>query len=258
MHPILNIAIRAARKGGNNIIQIYDKKVFYNIKNKKIFKEKIKESNQIIKNIIKKSYPKHHILNRYNYFKLKNFKNPVWIVNLIHGKKNFKKKFPNFCISIAIFFKNKLNISVIYDPLKNEIFSAVRGYGSQVNGYRMRSINSNTLYKSYLSSRIDLIFLKNKKIYFNILKNLFNKGVIFRTTSLIPLDLSYLSDGRIDFILEFDFKIKNYYSGMLQVKESGGIISDFQGGCNYNNKLAIIANNLNLLKLIINEIKLFV
>ncbi|CAL4320999.1 Inositol-1-monophosphatase [Buchnera aphidicola (Periphyllus testudinaceus)] len=258
MHPILNIAIRAARKGGNNIIQTYDKKIFNNLENKKILIQEIKKSYKIITYIIKKSYPKHHILNNYNQFKLKNSKNPVWIINLIHGKKNFEKRFPSFCISISIFFRNIINISVIYDPLKNEIFTAVKGHGAQVNGYRMKSSNSNILHKSYLSSNINCVFLKNELFNYKILKNLLNKGVIFRTTSLIPLDLSYLSDGRIDCMLEFNFKIKNYYSGILHVRESGGIISDFKGGCNYKNKLAIIANNSRLLKLIINEIKLFI
>ncbi|NIG99209.1 MAG: inositol monophosphatase [Buchnera aphidicola (Periphyllus acericola)] len=258
MHPILNIAIRAARKGGNNIIQFYDKKIFNDFEKKKIFIQEIYKTRKIIINIIKNSYPQHNIFTKYNSIKFKNFKNPIWIINLFNGKKNFLKKFPNFCISIVIFFKKILNISVIYDPFRNEIFTAVKGNGAQVNGYRMRCSSFNSLNKSYFSLKLKSIFLNKKKKYLKILKNLFKKGVIFRTTSLIPLDLSYLSDGRIDFMLDFNFKINNYYSGILQVKESGGIISDYKGGCNYNNKIAIIANNSNLLKLIINEIKLLI
>jgi myo-inositol-1(or 4)-monophosphatase len=255
MHPILNIAIRAARKGGNNITQAYDKKIFDYYENKKFLKKEISITNNFIYNLIKKSYPNHNIIIYNKNLNFKKFFHPTWIINVIYGKKNFIKRYPNFCISIVVFIENKIQISVIYDPLKNEIFTAVFGKGAQVNGYRMRCSKNILLKNSFFSCRINNIFLEKNKEYLKILKKIFNKKVIFRSTSLIPLDLVYLADGRIDFILENEFKIKNYYPGILQIQESGGIISDYQETFNKNKKIVILANNIQFIKLIINEIK---
>ncbi|CAL4321309.1 Inositol-1-monophosphatase [Buchnera aphidicola (Chaitophorus populicola)] len=256
MHPILNIAIQAAIKGGNNIIQAYDKNTFNYLKNKEILKKEIFKTKNIIINLIKKSYFHHHILFHYNNLKLKKFKNPTWVINLIHGKKNFKKRFPNFCISITIFIRNKINSSVIYDPLKNELFTAVNGHGAQINGHRMRSSKENLFKKIFISAKINYLLCKNHHIFYQILKNIFEKGISFRSTNLIPLDLVYLANGRIDCIIEHNFQMKNYYSGILHVKESGGIISDYTGGFDYNNKTVIIANNSKILSFILKKMKL--
>ncbi|MCW5197691.1 inositol monophosphatase family protein [Buchnera aphidicola] len=255
MHPILNIAIQAAIKGGNNIIQAYDKNTFNYLKNKEILQKEIYKTKNMIINLIKKSYFKHHILFNYNSSKLKKFKNPTWIINLIHGKKNFKKRFPNFCVSITIFVQKKINSSVIYDPLKNELFTAVNGHGAQINGHRMRSSKTYLLKKIFVSAKINYMIFQKNHIFYKILKKIFKKGIIFRSTNLVPLDLAYLANGRIDCIIEYNFKIKNYYSGILHVKETGGIISDYQGGFDYNNKTVIIANNAKVLSLILKKIK---
>ncbi|CAL4321120.1 Inositol-1-monophosphatase [Buchnera aphidicola (Chaitophorus sp. 3695)] len=254
MHPILNIAVQAAIKGGNNIIQAYDKSTFNYLKNEDILQKEIYKTKNVIINLIKKSYFQHHILFNYNNLKLRKFKNPTWIVNLIHGKKNFKKRFPNFCISITIFIKKKIHSSVIYDPLKNELFTAVNGHGAQINGHRMRSSQTYALKKIFVSAKINYMLFKNN-IFYNVLKKIFKKGISFRSTSLIPLDLVYLANGKIDCIIEQNFQMKNYYSGILHVKETGGIISDYKGGFDYNNKTVIIANNSKILSLILKEIK---
>ncbi|CAL4321063.1 inositol monophosphatase family protein [Buchnera aphidicola] len=256
MYPILNIAIQAARQGGNQITQSYDKKIFDYYENKNFLNKKINIANNSIIELIKKFYPQHHILTYKKNLEFKKFIHPTWIINVLHGKKNFTKRYPIFCISIVIFIKNKISFSVIYDPLKNEIFTAVRGNGAQVNGYRMRCSKQNSLKNSFLSLKIKNIFNKKNKMYLNILKEFFSHGVILRNSSVLALDLAYLADGRIDFILEKNFKINNYYSGILQIKESGGIISDYHGGYNYNNNITIIANNVKFIKLIISKIKL--
>lgn len=254
MHPILNIAIQIAIKGGNNIIQAYDKSTFNYLKNEEILKKEIFKTRNIIINLIKKSYFQHHILFNYNNLKLKQFNNPTWVINLIHGKKNFKKRFPNFCISITIFIKKKIHYSIIYDPLKNELFTAVDGHGAQINGHRMRCPQTHTLKKIFISTKIDYMLFKHNHIFYKILKKIFKKKIFFRTTNLIPLDLVYLANGRIDCIIEKNFQMKKYYSGILHIKETGGIISDYQGGFDYNNKTVIIANNSKILSLILKVI----
>ncbi|CAL4320987.1 inositol monophosphatase family protein [Buchnera aphidicola] len=257
MYPILNIAIQAARKGGNNITQAYDRKTSQYFQNQNFLKKEIKYTNYFIINLIKKFYPQHNIIIYKKNLNFKKFLQPTWIINIFHGKKNFQKRYPCFCVSIVIFIKNKINFSVIYDPLKNEIFTAVRGNGAQINGYRTRCSKTFLLKNSFLSSKIDNVFQKKNEIYLRILKKIFNQGVILRNTGILPLDLAYLAAGRIDFILENNFKIQNYYPGILQIKESGGILNSYQIKYNNHNKnIIIIANNIQLIKLIISKIKL--
>ncbi|MDE5285899.1 MAG: inositol monophosphatase, partial [Buchnera aphidicola] len=103
------------------------------------------QAHKIIKDIIYKSYPDHIILDKNNYSIIDKNKKIYWIINELDGKNNFSKYLPHFCISIAIIIKGITEISVIYDPIKNDLFTAVKGHGSQLNGYRIRCTNTNTL-----------------------------------------------------------------------------------------------------------------
>ncbi|MBZ2279746.1 MAG: inositol monophosphatase, partial [Buchnera aphidicola] len=87
----------------------------------------------------------HIILDKNNYSMINENKKIYWVINELDGKNNFSKYLPHFCISIAIIIKGITEISVIYDPIKNDLFTSVKGHGSQLNGYRIRCTNTNTL-----------------------------------------------------------------------------------------------------------------
>ncbi|QCI17104.1 inositol monophosphatase [Buchnera aphidicola (Aphis helianthi)] len=231
MHPMLNIAIRAIRKGGNIIAQNYDAQKFIkeDFEKKQYFIKKVMyKTYQTISEIIYKYYPNHIIIKKNTNY-IFNDKKILWIINELDGKKNFIKNFPHFCISIAVIIKKNTEISVIYDPIKNDLFTSVRGQGSQLNGYRTRCANINSLSDTTIST--NLIFQEIQfKSYFKIYKKLILSGISFRYTGSTLLDLAYVSSGRIDcLIVNCDsLNSPNFIAGQAQALESGCLTSNFQ------------------------------
>jgi myo-inositol-1(or 4)-monophosphatase len=226
---MLNIAIRAIRKGGNIIVQNYDTQKFIkeDLDKKKIFIKNIMyKTYRIISEVIYKSYPNHIILNK-NTDLIKNEKNTLWIINELDGKNNFIKNFPHFCISIAVIMKNNTEISVIYDPIRNDLFTAVKGQGSQLNGYRIRCNNINSLNYSTIAINLPLKHYAKSLFYLKIYKKLILSGISLRCTGSTLLDLAYVASGRIDCLFDFNPQSINLIAGKLQAREAGCLTSKF-------------------------------
>ncbi|QJC35698.1 inositol monophosphatase family protein [Enterobacteriaceae endosymbiont of Donacia sparganii] len=258
MRPMLNIAIRLIRNIGNIIIKNYEiQNININHYNYdiNIF---IKKINQNLINIITKLfyniYAKNIIfLSKENLFIFK-YKKTVWIINPIDGIMNFLKKLPHFSISIAICIKEKTEISLVYDPLKNDLFTAIRGQNAQLNGYKLRC-------DKYIKQK-NLLFALNTNYFFfnknNInLFNLFkNNLILLRMSGSISLDLVYLAANKIDCYINNNVNNFNYLlAGELIIKESGGLITDFIGNYNYKNSSNILAGNSSIIKLVMSSIK---
>ncbi|XBC38423.1 MAG: inositol monophosphatase family protein [Buchnera aphidicola (Floraphis choui)] len=254
MHPILNIAIRAARKGGNVLVQNYDNHKINNekqIEKQKFIDKMIEISEKSMINIIHQSYPEHIIITKKS--KIIEFKisKIIWLINALDGINNFKKNLPHFCVSIAIIIRKVTEISVIYDPLRNELFTSVKGQGAQLNGYRMRCSKTNSLNDSLIG-----IILSYNKYYLNnnIIKiiNLFLlEHVKLRSTGCINLDYSYVAIGRLDFLFNFNIQPFMMAAGSLQAKEAGGLISDLNGGNNYFSLGSVLVGNPKLMRIIL-------
>ncbi|WWO97032.1 MAG: inositol monophosphatase family protein [Candidatus Dasytiphilus stammeri] len=241
MHPILNIAIRAIRKASNYLTQRYDKiDVFNQQNNFYILSNMLNISKQIIIDVIHQSYPEHVIYSK----NINKSSDIQWIITPLDGVTNFVKKIPHFCMALAIRIKQKTEISVVYDLMRNELFTAVRGQGAQLNGYRLRSssvvrnINSmimGTEY-SYKKSR------QQTNAYFQLIKKMIVQCIEIRSTGSIMLDLAYVAAGRFDgYFLMGIFSIEDISAGLLLIREAGGLVADFNGGHNYVNKNNFIA-----------------
>lgn len=258
MNPMLNIAIQAIRKAGSFIIKKYE---FFNNKNinpdhkNNVIHNIHKESNSIITTIIKKFYPLHTIIlsyEKYNtYYKYKN--TTYWIIDSIGNDINYLKQFPFFALSIAVIFKNNTEIGVIYDPIHNELFSACRGRGAQLNGYRMRVSTAKNLYGSILAISCSY---DQQHIIIDFLKKLCNQYIEFRYTGVIALDLAYVAVGRVDGFFATSLQTNNnkLFSGALIIQESGGLITNFKGSNNYYNTGNIIAGNAKITKILLSII----
>ncbi|VAX76523.1 inositol monophosphatase family protein [Buchnera aphidicola] len=257
MNPILNIAIRAIRVGGKIITQYYDSKnIANNLEKKKIknYLNQIQKKTFIaIFSIIHKSYPEHSIIN--NFSKKKNYPNKnKWLINPLNGKINFIQKIPHFCLSILFQEKNKTYLSVIYDPIKNDLFTAIKGQGAQLNGFRTRCCE----YNQYIHNTIITIYLtgKNKRktyLYMLFLKKILQEKLFLRQTGCLILDLAYLSSGKISAYIGFNIKYSYIIFGELQIRESGALITDFTGGHNYIENKVMLIGHSNILKFILKK-----
>ncbi|QJC33697.1 inositol monophosphatase [Enterobacteriaceae endosymbiont of Donacia provostii] len=255
MQPMLNIAIRIIRNVGNTIIKQYEinniNSYCHNNYDANIFIKKInKNLNNMITKIFYNIYAYNIIITHKKNFLIFNYKKTIWIINPLDGIMNFFKKIPHFSISIAICTKEKTMISLIYDPLKNDLFTAIRGQNAQLNGYKLRCHN-------YIKQK-NLLFSLNNNFFFSKKQNLNlkflykNNLISIRISGCISLDLAYLAANKIDCYINND--LKNFYyllSGELIVKEAGGLITDFIGNYDYKNSSNILATNSSIRKLII-------
>ena len=258
MHPILNIAVRIARTCGNILIQHYDRNKINN-------ESKILKHDLIIKiitiietkiiNMINKSYPEHSVITHHKKTKILKNTEIVWIINALDGIQNFENNFPHFCISIAVVIRNITQISVIYDPIRNELFTSVKGQGAQLNGYRMRCKNTNVLKDSLIGLIYPYKNMELKKYFIQIINFLLLNKVNLRCTGCISLDCTYVAMGRLDYLFNCNSKPFLFTSGSLQIKESGGLISDVNGGHNYTSLGLILTGNPKLTRAILVKIR---
>lgn len=247
---IINIAIRAARAAGDLIMKAHDRmdKVKVSEKNPGDYVTNIDQAaeQEIIK-VIKKAYPKHSILGEEG--GEVEGSDTIWIIDPIDGTRNFIHGLPHFAVSIAVTIKGKLEYGVIYDPVRQELFSAIRGKGAKLNDKKIRVSKLSKLEESLLGTGFPHRFSP-------MLKNAYLEGL----HSLIPicgdlrrggsaaLDLAYVACGRLDGFWEIGLKVWDFAAGILLVKEAGGIIADFNGGETFMDNGNIIAANPKILK----------
>ncbi|WWO95816.1 MAG: inositol monophosphatase family protein [Candidatus Dasytiphilus stammeri] len=257
MHPILNIAVRAIRQASNFLSERYEKiDVINQQRNFSMVSHMLKLARKIIIDVIHQAYPDHAIYSEY----LQKNSDIHWIITSLDGVTNFVKKIPHFSISVALRIKNRTEIAVIYDFMRNELFTAVRGQGSQLNAYRLRrskvdqTINSMIVGTQYSSK----MYHQHGDAYIKLVQNLIVQGAEIRSTGAKILDLAYVAAGRMDGYFIMGVSMEEIAAGMLLICEAGGLVADFYGGHDYLKKDNFVAastpRNLRaLLKFLVNN-----
>lgn len=231
MQPMLNIAIRAARRAGTIVSRaqnrLYDLKIELKGHNDYVTQTDVEAEAAIIE-VLNEAYPSHSIVAEESGSSgASDFK---WIIDPIDGTLNFIHGFPSYGISIALQVKGRLEQAVIYDPTRDEMYTASRGAGAQLNGQRIRVSPRTELDSSILGTGFPL---RNKNKLPNYLlgfTTLLNKSADIRRTGSAALDLAYVACGRLDGYWEFDLHEWDIAAGALLVQESGGLIGDPEGG----------------------------
>lgn len=260
MNPLLNIAIRAVRKGGDLIAQNYDS-INYNRDNNinydkdytviNILKKKIF---YVMLKIIHDSYPNHAVLNIKNKKNTSNKNEIKWFINVLDGKKNFFHKIPYFCLSIVIQNNQSINFSIIYDPIKNDLFTAIKGKGAQLNGYRIRCKKYNHFAKNIIAINCNQIDMNSINLCMLITKTLLKEKMNIRNFGCSTLDLAYLASGKIDAYIDFKYKQNDNVSGELQVRESGALIANLFNNFNDTYKRNILIGHAKIVEFIAKKI----
>ncbi len=246
MHPMLNIAIQAARAASRIIVRFIDQmdKVEINEKSHNDFVTQVdKLSEEMIISHIKKAYPDHAILSEEMGHQKGFNQDYCWIIDPLDGTRNFMHGYPQFAISIAIMKNNLLELGLVYDPIRQELFTATRGQGAYVNSRRMRISATKKLEQAIIGTGFPFRNKENIKTYLSTFENVFLKCGDIRRAGSAALDLAYIAAGRLDGFWESDLKIWDIAAGALMIKEAGGIVSDFQGGETYIEHGNIVAGN---------------
>ena len=207
MHPMVNIAIRAARNAGNVITRAMYRldsiKVAEKSKNDYVSDVDHHAEQEIIKTI-RKAYPSHGILAEESGEQQGN--EYQWIIDPLDGTTNYLHGFPQFSVSIALKHKDTLEIAVIYDPLRDEIFSASRGQGAQLNDRKIRVSNRSSMNGALLGTGIPFRPEHDLESYLETLKAVIEGTAGIRRAGSAALDLAYVAAGRLDGFWEFGLK----------------------------------------------------
>lgn len=259
MNPMLNIAIRAARKAGNIIVKGYERRNDIQVvaKSTNDFVTNIdKAAEEAIINVIRKSYPEHTIITEESGALEGKDSDIQWVIDPLDGTTNFIKGLPHFSVSIAIRVKGRTEVGVVYDPIRNELFTAVRGEGAKLNELRLRAENNKRDLKgTILATGFPFKKTSLMPTQFAIMTELMNEVADFRRTGSAALDLCYVAASRVDAYFEMGIKAWDIAAGDLIAREAGCLISDFKGGHNYLTSGDIVAAPSRLVKEILNKIQ---
>lgn len=258
MNPMLNIAIRAARKAGNVIAKGYERpdSIEAMAKQANDYVTNIdKAAEQAIIETIKQSYPDHTIITEESGAIEGENKNVQWVIDPLNGTTNFIKSFPHFAVSIAIRENGRTEVGVVYDPIRNELFTAVRGEGSKLNDTRLRVENRRDLDGAILATGFPFKAKQHMQAHLNIIGTLIKEAADFRRAGSAALDLAYVAANRVDGYFEIGLKPWDCAAGDLIVREAGGIVTDFSAGHNYLKSGNIVAASPRVAKTILSKIQ---
>jgi myo-inositol-1(or 4)-monophosphatase len=235
MHALLNVAIMAARRGGDTLVRSLNKldKIKVEQKGRNDFvSEADRTAERAVIETILKHYPDHAILAEES--GQQGESEYVWVIDPLDGTTNFLHGFPVFCVSIAVLHNGRPEHAAVYDPLRQELFTASRGDGAQLDGRRIRVSKQSSLERALIGTGFpyrdsNLAMEPYLRMFQKALEN--TAGV--RRPGSAALDLCYVAAGRFDGFWETGLKSWDIAAGALLIREAGGIISGLDGSENY-------------------------
>lgn len=243
---MLNTAIKAARRAATVINRAsFDlDRITVSEKEHNNFVTDIDQAaEQAIVETLLKAYPDHAILGEESgpSKNLNDESEYAWIIDPIDGTTNFIHGYPNYCISIALQQKGVITQAVIYDPVRNDLFTATKGAGAFLNERRIRVSKRTKLQDSLIGTGFPYRSFDKVDRYLAIFKELTQKTAGLRRPGAASLDLSYVACGRYDGFWEFGLSPWDMAAGALIISEAGGLVSDAQGEADYLESGNIVA-----------------
>ena len=260
MEPMINIALRAARKVGENIVRAGDDLDRLEIKSKGVnnfvTEVDIKAEQDLIYHL-QKSYPDHAILAEESGLTGSEDAEYRWIIDPLDGTTNFIRGIPHYAVSIACLHKGRLEHAVIVDPIRREEFTASRGRGAQLNGHRIRVSKLGSLEGALLGTGIPFKDHCDDQLgpYTKTVELLAGECAGIRRAGAASLDLAYVAAGRLDAFWEIGLAPWDIAAGALLVKEAGGLVADIDASDNYLSSGNIVCGNPKCFKAVLQVAK---
>jgi len=257
MHPTLNIAVRAARNAGDIIIKYVNRIDQLNVTSKErndYVSEVDREAEDEIVAVIRKAFPDHSILAEES-GRHKGDEDFQWIIDPLDGTTNFLHGFPQFAVSIAMKQKGRLEHAVIYDPMRQELFTSTRGCGAYLDNRRIRVSSQKYLEGALLGTGFPYKDMRHLDSYLETFKALIVDCAGIRRPGSAALDLAYVAAGRLDGFWEIGLNVWDIAAGVLLVREAGGLVGDFDGNHTFLETGNIVAAAPKLLPAMLREIR---
>ena len=246
MHPMLNTAVKAARKAGTIISRAARDVDLLKVESKRqndFVTEVDRAAEAAIIAVLHEAYPNHSILAEESGASKGSQGEFVWIIDPLDGTTNFIHGVPQFAVSIGLKHKGVMTQGVVFDPVKNELFTATRGAGAYLNDKRMRvgkrdRINDALIGTGFPFSKIDLL-----ERYIAMFRKVTLNCAGIRRPGAAALDLAYVAAGRFDGFWEMGLAPWDMAAGALLVQEAGGLVGDFAGEGDYLESGEIVAGS---------------
>ncbi|HEC29377.1 MAG TPA: inositol-1-monophosphatase [Gammaproteobacteria bacterium] len=260
MHPMLNIAVRAARNAGNIIMRYADRLDTLAVTSKArndFVTDVDRMAEQEIISVLRKSYPDHGILAEETGSQGAS-EEFCWVIDPLDGTTNYIRGFPQFAVSIAFKQKGRLEQGVIYDPVRQELYTASRGAGAQLNNRRIRVSPKKDLEGALLGTGFPFKQQEHLDAYLEMFKALFPDTAGIRRAGAASLDLAYVAAGRLDGFWEMGLSEWDMAAGVLLIKEAGGIVTNLRGDDSYLKTGNIIAGTPKIHHAVLRRIQNFI
>jgi myo-inositol-1(or 4)-monophosphatase len=253
---MLNIAVRAARSAGNIILRYVERVDMLTVREKArhdFVSEVDSLAEQTIIGTLRKAYPHHGILAEES--GAQDGDEYQWIIDPLDGTTNFLHGFPQFAVSIGLRHRGVLDQGVIYDPLRNELFTASRGGGAFLNERRIRVSRVKSMDDALLGTGFPFRRREHIDAYLGMLKALFVDSAGVRRAGSAALDLAYVAAGRLDGFWEIGLSPWDMAAGTLTIVEAGGMVSDLAGGDRYLQTGNVVCGNPKIFPLLLQALR---
>ncbi len=244
MHPMLNTAVKAARRAGsliNRASQDLDRLTIRHKSANDFVSEVDQMAEQAIIEILLDAYPKHAILAEESGSRGES--EFQWIIDPLDGTTNYLHSFPQYAVSIALLHKGVPTHAVVYDPVRNDLFTATRGAGAFRNDRRIRISKRTQLKDALIGTGFPFRDFTHMDAYLAMFKDMIQKTSGVRRPGSAALDLAYVAAGHLDGFWEIGLSPWDIAAGALLVTEAGGLVGDFEGNETYLDSGNIVAGN---------------
>jgi myo-inositol-1(or 4)-monophosphatase len=245
MHPMLNTAVKAARKAAALITRAsYDvDKLTIRSKRKNDFVSEVDHAaEEAIIGVLRDAYPEHGFLAEES-GETESEREYVWVIDPLDGTTNFLHGVPQYCVSIALLQKGVAQQAVVFDPNRNELFTASKGAGAYLNDRRIRVSRLDRVAEALVGTGFPFREMGNIDEYLRMMKNVMAGTAGLRRPGAAALDLAWVAAGRFDAFWEIGLSPWDMAAGALLVREAGGLVADLGGNEGFMESGRVVASN---------------
>jgi len=257
MHPMLNTAVKAARKAGSIITRAsfdIDKLTIRAKRQKDYVSEVDHAAEDAILSVLREAYPDHAVLAEESGASDRK-SDYVWVIDPLDGTTNFLHGNPQYCISIGLLVKGVPTQAVVLDPNRNELFTATKGVGAYLNDRRIRVSRTDKLDTALVGTGFPFREVGNLDEYMRMLRNIMLATSGVRRPGAAALDLAWVAAGRLDAFWELGLSPWDMAAGALLVREAGGLVTDLDGEDKFLDNGRVLAANGKLFSAMLQTLK---
>lgn len=228
--PVVNVMVKAARLAGNVLMRHVNKLEALNVVQKgrmDYASEVDAEAERVIVRELHRAYPDYGVLGEEG--GVQGSGRQMWVIDPLDGTSNYLRGFPHYCVSIALVDNGEPTDAVIFDPLRNDLFTASKGSGAALNERRIRVAERKDLAGAMVHTGFAPRERARASAQLKCVDALLVQAEDIRRTGSAALDLAYVACGRADAYFEAGVKAWDIAAGVLLVREAGGRVCDFNG-----------------------------